>query len=57
MKIGIICISCEFFSVVGILYALVCGVGLQEILVFVLLMFLAGLLLVRTGGRGAEEKK
>lgn len=57
MKIGIICISCEFFSVAGILYALVCGAGLQEILVFVLLMFLAGLLLVRTGGRGDEEKK
>lgn len=53
MKMGIICMSCEFFSVVGILYALVCGVGLQEILACVLLMFLVSLLLVRA----AEEKK
>lgn len=57
MKIGIICISCEFFSVAGILYALVCGAGLQEIFACVLLMFLVSLLLVRTGGRGDKEKK
>ena len=36
MKIGIICIICEFFTVAGILYALVCGAKLQESLAGVL---------------------
>ncbi len=56
MKIGIICIICEFFSVAGILYALVCGAKLQEILAGVLLMLFVSLLVVRAGNKRNVKK-
>ena len=55
MKIGIICIICEFFTVAGILYALVCGAKLQEILAGVLLMLFVSLLVVRAGNKRKED--
>lgn len=56
MKIGIICIICEFFTVAGILYALVCGAKLQEILAGVLLMLFVSLLVVRAGNKRKVKK-
>lgn len=50
MKIGIVCMICEFFTVVGILYALVCGAQLQEILAGVLLMLLFSLVFIQVKG-------
>ncbi len=56
MKIGIVCMICEFFTVAGILYALVCGVQLQEILAGVLLMLLVSFVLVLADSKGWRNK-
>lgn len=54
MKTAILCILCELFTIVGILYALVCGASFQEILAGVLAVLALSLLSVRLGSRKEE---
>lgn len=51
MKMAWFCIFCELCTTVGILYALVRGAGLREVLGGVLLLLLAVLLYIRAKER------